>query len=216
MEVFPSIHYSITPFLLRCPRKARKIAVAKPPPTVHFPPMGANIEVKARTRDWDRQCAEARRLAGCDGVVIEQVDTFFNSPSGYLKLRELGPDRGELIYYERPGQLGPKLSMYSITPTHAPGLLCETLARAYGICGEVRKRRCLYLSEKWDGHTRIHLDEVKGLGHFIELEVVLAPGQMPEDGERIAERFRTALDIRDDDLIDCGYVDLMTAHGCGP
>ena len=178
--------------------------------------MGANIEVKARTRDWERQCAEARRLAGTEGAMIEQVDTFFNTPAGYLKLRELAPDRGELIYYERPGQPGPKLSEYSITPTGTPAALCETLARAFGICGEVRKRRWLFLSAKWDGHTRIHLDEVKGLGHFIELEVVLAPGQPPEEGEQIAERFRAALDIRDDDLIDCAYVDLMTAHGCGP
>ena len=178
--------------------------------------MGANIEVKARTRDWERQCAEARRLAEADGEVIEQVDTFFNAPEGYLKLRQVTPERGELIYYERPGQLGPKLSEYSITPTDAPGALCETLARAFGICGEVRKRRQLFLSKQWEGHTRIHLDEVKGLGQFIELEVVLAPGQPPEEGERIAEHFRAALDIRDDDLIDCAYVDLMTAHGCGP
>ena len=178
--------------------------------------MGANIELKARARDWAVQSAEAGRLAGAEGTVIEQVDTFFNSPSGYLKLRQIAPDRGELIYYERPGQLGPKLSEYSITPTDAPAALCETLARAFGIFGEVRKRRWIFLSEKWGGHTRIHLDEVKGLGQFIELEVVLAPGQPPEAGERIADRFRAALDIRDDDLIDCAYVDLMTAHGCGP
>ena len=57
---------------------------------------------------------------------------------------------------------------------------------------------------------------VKGLGRFIELEVVLAPGQSPEEGEKIAERFRAALDIRDEDLIDCAYMDMMTARGCGP
>jgi adenylate cyclase class IV len=178
--------------------------------------MGANIEVKARTRDWENQFAEAGRLAGVEGALIEQVDTFFKTPSGYLKLRQFGPDRGELIYYERPGQRGPKLSEYSITPTDSPAALCETLARAFGVCGEVRKRRWLFLSREWGGQTRIHLDEVKGLGQFIELEVVLEPGQPPEEGEQIAERFRTALDIREDDLIDCAYVDLLAAHGCGP
>ena len=178
--------------------------------------MGANIEVKARTRDWTQQLAEAGRLAGTEGALIEQVDTFFKAPAGYLKLRQLGRDRGELIYYERPGQPGPKLSEYSITPTDSPSALCETLARAFGICGEVRKRRWVFLSDKWGGHTRIHLDEVKGLGQFIELEVVLTPGQAPEEGEQIAGHFRAALDIRDDDLIDCAYVDLLAAHGCGP
>jgi adenylate cyclase class IV len=178
--------------------------------------MGANIEVKARSRDWSGQRAEAGRLAGTEGALIEQVDTFFKTPAGYLKLRQFAPDRGELIYYERPSQQGPKLCQYSIVPTDSPAGMCETLARAYGVCGEVRKRRWLFLSGKWGGQTRIHLDEVKGLGNFIELEVVLAPGQPPEEGETIAEQFRAALDIRDDDLIDCAYVDLMTAHGCGP
>jgi len=178
--------------------------------------MGANIEVKARIRDWERQRAEARRLADEEGEIIEQVDTFFTVPSGHLKLRQLGDERGELIFYERADLPGPKLSEYSITQTAVPAQLCETLARALDICGEVRKRRFLFLSTKWESRTRIHLDEVKGLGQFIELEVVLAPGQSPEEGERVAEQFRAALDIRDDDLIDCAYVDLMTAHGCGP
>jgi adenylate cyclase class IV len=178
--------------------------------------MGANIEVKARIRDWDRQFAEAERLAGGRAAMMDQVDTFFNAPTGLLKLREFAPDRGELIYYQRPDQPGPKLSEYSITATNSPSSLCETLAQALGIFGELRKRRWLFLSNRWDGHTRIHLDEVKGLGRFIELEVVLAPGQPPEEGEEIAGHFRAALDIQDEDLIDCAYVDLMAAHGCGP
>jgi adenylate cyclase class IV len=178
--------------------------------------MGANIEIKARIRNWARQHAEARRVADGEGEILEQVDTFFSVPCGRLKLRRLGDERGELIFYERPDVPGPKLSEYSITHTTEPAHLCETLARALSICAEVRKRRTLFLSTKWESHTRIHLDEVKGLGQFIELEVVLAPGQSPEIGEQVAEKFRTALDIRDADLIDCAYVDLMTTRGCGP
>ncbi|MFN0113878.1 MAG: class IV adenylate cyclase [Paracoccaceae bacterium] len=178
--------------------------------------MGANIEIKARIRNWARQRAEARLIADGEGELLEQVDTFFAVPAGRLKLRQLGDQRGELIFYERPNVPGPKLCEYSITPTTAPAQLCETLARALGICAEVRKRRTLFLSTKWEGRTRIHLDEVKGLGQFIELEVVLAPGQPPEAGEQVAEKFRTALDIRDADLIDCAYVDLITTRGCGP
>jgi adenylate cyclase class IV len=178
--------------------------------------MGANVEVKARIRDWTRQFAEAGRLAGGPATVIDQVDTYFHVPAGHMKLRQFAPDRGELIYYQRPDQPGPKLSEYSITATSAPASLFATLAQALGVAGEVCKRRWLFLSDRWNGHTRIHFDEVKGLGRFIELEVVLEPGQSPEEGEEIAEQFRAALDIRAGDLIDCAYVDLMTAHGCGP
>ena len=177
--------------------------------------MGANIEIKARSRDWERQVAAACELAGGPGEVIEQVDTFFRVPSGRLKLRQLGESRGELIFYERRDLPGPKLSEYNITPTATPVPLRNTLARALGVSAEVRKRRLLFISRNWNGHTRIHLDEVDGLGRFVELEVVLGPGETPEQGETIAGKFRAALDIRDPDLIDCAYVDLLTAHGRG-
>jgi adenylate cyclase class IV len=177
--------------------------------------MGANIEVKARANDWDAQRARAARLAGTEPLLLEQVDTFFKVPAGRLKLRHLAPDQGELIFYQRPDQLGPKRSDYSVAITDRPEALRETLAQALGVWGEVKKRRWVFVSEAFGGHTRIHFDEVKGLGQHIELEVILQEGQSPEDGERIAEEFRAALDIHDDDLIDCAYLDLLTAHSGG-
>ena len=177
--------------------------------------IGANIEVKARTHDWDAQRALAEKLTGSQATLIEQVDTFFQVPVGRLKLRKLGPDCGELIYYQRPEHLGPKLSDYSVTVTDRPDELHDTLAQALGVYGEVRKRRWLYISNAYGGHTRIHFDEVKGLGQYLELEVVLRPEQSPEDAERIAVELRTALDIRDEDLIECAYMDLLTARSGG-
>ena len=177
--------------------------------------MSTNIELKARVKDWERQ--RQRAIALADGAVVEidQVDTFFAVPAGRLKLRQLAPDRGELIFYQRPDQAGPKRSEYTVTVTDQPGSLCDTLARALGVSGEVRKRRWLFLSGKFGGQTRIHFDEVKGLGQFLELEVMMAPGQPVEDGERVAMEFRAALDIRDEDLIECAYVDLLTAYSGG-
>ena len=177
--------------------------------------MSANIELKARVHDWERQRHLASGLAGAAAVLIEQADTFFLIPVGRLKLRQLAPDHGELIFYQRPDQPGPKRSDYTVTVTDQPQSLCDTLAQALGVSGEVRKRRWLFLSEKFGGHTRIHFDEVKGLGQFLELEVVLVPGQPVEEGERIVGEFRAALDIRDEDLIECAYVDLLTARSGG-
>ena len=177
--------------------------------------MGANIELKARANDWEGQRALATRLTEAEPTLLEQVDTFYNVPAGRLKLRQLAADSGELIFYQRPDEVGPKLSDYSVSVTDHPETLRDTLAQALGVCGEVKKRRWLYLSNAFGGHTRLHFDEVKGLGHFIELEVVLQEGQSPEDGERIAEELRTALDIREEDLIECAYLDLLTAHSGG-
>jgi predicted adenylyl cyclase CyaB len=75
--------------------------------------------------------------------------------------------------------------------------------------GEARKRRWLYLA----GQARIHLDEVEGLGTFLEVEVELQPGQSPAEGERIARELRRGLDVRDDDLVRGAYLDLLGTAG---
>ena len=79
------------------------------------------------------------------------------------------------------------------------------LELAYGIRGVVRKTRYLYLV----GQTRIHLDDVEGLGQFMELEVVLEDGQSDADGQVIAEGLMTALGVESGDLIDGAYMDLL-------
>lgn len=177
--------------------------------------MGANIEVKARANDWESQRSRVERLAASAPSLVEQVDTFFKVPAGRLKLRQLSPEQGELIFYQRPDLLGPKLSEYSVAITDRPDALRQTLAQALGVWGEVIKKRWLYHSSAFGGLTRIHFDDVKGLGHHIELEVILQEGQIHTEGERIALEFRAALDIRDEDLIDCAYLDLLTAHSGG-
>ena len=53
------------------------------------------------------------------------------------------------------------------------------------------------------------IDDVNLVGDFIELEVVLSSGQTDEDGESVARALMASLGIRDEDLIDCAYVDLL-------
>ena len=150
--------------------------------------MPTNIEIKARV--VERRAMEKRAAALSDSSlrVIRQEDVFFNVRKGRLKLRFFGPRRGELIFYEREDSVRPKPSDYVIFPTNRPKELREALARALGVAGVVRKTRHLYLA----GNTRIHLDEVEGLGHFLELEVVLSRGQKPREGRQIAVEARAA------------------------
>ena len=72
--------------------------------------------------------------------------------------------------------------------------------------GEVKKRRQLWLA----GRTRIHLDEVSGLGWFMELEVVMAEGDSSEKARAEAENLMARLGIVEADLVDRAYVDLLT------
>ena len=169
--------------------------------------MARNIEIKAAVDDLPALTARAARLATAGPTVIHQDDTFFRCPQGRLKLRAFGDGRGELIFYRRADATGPKTSHYEIVPTGDPDLLREVLSAAYGVAGRVVKRRTLFLA----GRTRIHLDEVQGLGDFMELEVVLATGDSEVDGMAEARALMAALGIADAALREGAYVDLLAA-----
>ena len=167
--------------------------------------MPANIEIKAHARDFAELRRRAEILGKAPGEVIPQEDTFFNVPKGRLKLRQLTPQRGQLVYYERTDISGPKRSNYYIFETSDPESLKNTLSVALGVRGIVRKTRYLYLA----GQTRIHLDEVEGLGDFLELEVVLQPEQSDAEGQSIARDLMSRLGVQEKDLIEGAYMDLL-------
>ena len=167
--------------------------------------MPSNIEIKARARDFAAMRARAEELADGPVQVIPQEDTFFSVAHGRLKLRERVADPAQLIYYERADEGGPKRSDYQIFETGDPASLKSTLGRALGIRGVVRKTRYLYLIDQ----TRVHLDDVQGLGQFMELEVVLRAGQADADGQAIAEELMAKLGVERSDLLEGAYMDLL-------
>lgn len=167
--------------------------------------MPSNVEIKARVTEPALLAEKARQLSQSECTVIRQHDTFFNCSNGRLKLRDFMNGTGQLIYYERPDSDGPKLSRYSICPTQNPDNLKNVLSDAHGIKGEVRKERHLYLI----GQTRVHVDTVEGLGHYMELEVVMRPEQSVEEGQQVARDLMKALGVSDDSLVTGAYVDLL-------
>jgi predicted adenylyl cyclase CyaB len=171
--------------------------------------MPTNIEIKARAHDPSRQTALAEALGEGPPVELHQEDIFFPALQGRLKLRILGPDHGELIHYQRADTSGPRPSLYHIAATREPKALLETLTSAFGTSGAVRKRRRLIMI----GQTRVHLDEVEGLGSYIELEVVLRRDQSHDEGMAIAQHLMRQLDIRREDLVDRAYIDLLQERG---
>jgi predicted adenylyl cyclase CyaB len=168
--------------------------------------MPRNIEIKAKVNNFNHLRLLIEKIAGNPVQLIFQEDIFFNSPSGRLKLRIYTPDRGELIYYQRPDQDGPKGSNYIISPTTEPHSLKEVLTSACGVRGVIRKQRELYRV----GQTRIHLDRVDGLGEFLELEFVMQKGQTDTEGMETLEYLLDKLGIEKKDLINCAYIDLLS------
>ena len=167
--------------------------------------MAVNIEIKARVQDFTEIKKRVEQLSDTVCQVIPQEDIFFNCPEGRLKLRQSSSRHGQLVYYHRPDIAGPKHSDYQIFATDDPAGLKDILSKAYGVRGLVSKVRNLYMV----GHTRIHLDEVKGLGNFIELEVVLQPGQTDTEGQAIADGLMLQLGIQESDLISHAYMDML-------
>jgi predicted adenylyl cyclase CyaB len=167
--------------------------------------MPRNIEIKARITRIDNLLSKAAAIADQGPIEIAQDDTFFHCDSGRLKLRTLSRSAGQLIFYRRANQQGPKESFYHVTPTTEPDSLRETLSLAYGQIGRVQKQRTLFLA----GRTRIHFDLVEGLGHFLELEVVLEDDESLEAGMQEARDIMGHLNVSQSQLIEGAYLDLL-------
>src|SRR4030095_14432591 len=160
--------------------------------------MPHNVEIKARIVSVDALAPGVAALADQGPVEIVQDDTFFACDRGRLKLRAFSGGDGQLIFYRRRHEAGPKASSFVTSATAPPDTLREALSLAYGRAGRVRKHRTLYLI----GRTRVHLDRVEDLGDFLELEVVLAEGEPSEPGVAEAQRIMAALGVAPDQLIE--------------
>ncbi|MFH1501638.1 MAG: class IV adenylate cyclase [Candidatus Eisenbacteria bacterium] len=167
--------------------------------------MPANIEIKAHLKDPGSVRALAGALASRPPERLEQQDTFFRTRSGRLKLREFGDGSAELIYYERSDITGPARSVYlRAGVADGPGV-AELLRACAGVRGVVRKVRNVYLI----GRTRVHIDDVEGLGSFVELEVVLSQECDEDQARGTAVELMRELGIAEEDLVCAAYVDLL-------
>ena len=105
----------------------------------------------------------------------------------------------------RPSDPQPKASDYHLVPAPQPETLVAALRAAMGIVNIVRNRREIYL---WH-NVRIHLDDVEGLGQFLEFEAVLSPEIDEATGRRQLEPLIAEFDIRPEDLLAGSYTDLI-------
>ena len=168
-------------------------------------PPRRNVELKARDPHPERSLERARALGADDRGELRQRDTYFAAPNGRLKLREQEPGGAELIAYERSDAARARESRYRIVAVEDPAAIREALDAALGTVVVVDKRRRLL---EWQG-VRIHLDDVEGLGAFVELEGVAdAASDLRREADLVA-RLREVLEIADDAIEATGYADLL-------
>ena len=162
-----------------------------------------NVELKARDPNPEVTIARCLTLGAVSAGTLNQRDVYFRTRRGRLKLRSQADDGSELIAYRRPDAADASESTFVRAPTSES--VVEALDVALGTTVVVAKRRHLLL---WDG-VRIHLDEVEGLGSFIEFEAVLPDAGDAETARAKLAHLRRELRIEDDALVSVGYADLL-------
>jgi homotetrameric cytidine deaminase len=167
-----------------------------------------NVELKARDRDPAATLRAALDQGAVDQGVLHQRDVYFAAPEGRLKLR-IQDDGAQLISYARADAATARLSSYRLVDVPDPDALIAALEASLGITVEVVKRRRLLL---WQD-VRIHLDEVDGLGSWVELEAVApADSDLSAEHARVAE-LRTILGMDDGQVVAEGYAAMLLASG---
>lgn len=163
-----------------------------------------NIEIKAKCNNHDaiREILNSgnAEFKGTD----HQTDTYFEVNAGRLKLRE-GNIENALIHYSREDKDEPKESDVLLYKTSKNSLLKELLTKALGKTVIIDKEREIYFID----NVKFHLDKVKGLGKFVEIEAI---GNDNEDKDSLLQQCKFYLNlfgIAKKDLIPVSYSDLL-------
>lgn len=163
------------------------------------------IEIKAFCKEQEK----IRDILNSENAIFKgrdhQVDTYFNVPNGRLKLRE-GSIENNLIHYERSDQKGPKSSSVLLYKSDLDSNLKQILERSLGVLTVINKQREIYFID----NIKFHIDEVKDLGSFVEIEAIdetgtIAKEKLKEQCEHYLEKFA----LKNEDLVECSYSDLL-------
>ena len=167
-----------------------------------------NIEIKAKCFHPEKVEAflisNGAKFAGLD----HQKDTYFNVPLGRLKLRQ-GNIENSLIFYQRPDQQGPKQSDFSLSKITDGPATEQLLSKALGIKVIVEKKRKIFFID----NVKFHLDEVPGLGSFVEIEAGnLSDSSKTVDDLRIqCDYYMKAFAVSEAELVHHSYSDMLLA-----
>ena len=170
-----------------------------------------NAEVKARCARPDETRAAILSRGGVLRGIDQQTDTYFVVPKGRLKVRE-GTIENSLIAYDRPleaGVRGSTLVLAILTPAEAAGMRA-VLEAAMPVAARVVKTREIFFA----GNVKLHLDNVEGLGSFVEIEAQC--GAAPPDRpalEAQAAQWSDFLGIAPADTIASSYAEMLAPAG---
>lgn len=164
-----------------------------------------NFEFKARLKNEKHVRAMLKRLGARLVGTDRQADTYFRVPSGRLKLRE-GRIENALIYYQRSNTPRARRATVDMMLLPRRNSVRAILTAALGLLAVVDKRREIYFVR----NVKIHLDRVRRLGKFLEVEAISRTGDLKRIRAQ-ARHFQKLFGIRSADIIGKSYADLILA-----
>jgi predicted adenylyl cyclase CyaB len=164
-----------------------------------------NIEIKALCNNPDHIRSILKEHDADYIGTDHQIDIYFEVPQGRLKLRK-GTIEQKLIFYQRNNQKGPKSSDIHLVPAEHPQEMQALLESALGTKVTVDKRREIYFID----NIKFHIDKVKELGSFMEIEAIDKDGTIGEEQLRQqCQKYMDLFSIQEDDLVAESYSDLL-------
>jgi predicted adenylyl cyclase CyaB len=162
-----------------------------------------NFEFKAHLRDEAQVRAALRGLRARGAGTDHQIDTYFRVPQGRLKIRE-GRIENALIFYRRTNVARARRSTVELMLLPRRSSVRAILSRALGVLAVVDKRREIYFV----GNVKIHLDNVRGLGRFVEVEAMTRSGDVRKVRAQ-ARRLQKLFGVSSADIVPLSYSDMV-------
>jgi predicted adenylyl cyclase CyaB len=165
-----------------------------------------NFEFKARLNNELRVREALKRLDARFIGTDHQIDTYFRVPCGRLKVRE-GRLENALIFYRRGNVRRARQAAVEIMLLPRRNPVRAILARVLGTLAVVEKRREIYFVK----NVKIHLDRVRQLGKFLEVEAISRSGDVKRLRSQ-ARQFQKLFGITAKDIVAESYSDLILAR----
>nr|WP_320118538.1 class IV adenylate cyclase [uncultured Marinifilum sp.] len=167
--------------------------------------MPLTVEIKAYCKNQDKIRNILKENKAIFKGTDHQIDTYFHSKTGRLKLRE-GNIENNLIYYVRENTKVSKQSKVTLYETKPKSTLKAILEKSIGTKCVVDKQREIYFID----NVKFHLDTVKNLGDFIEIEAIDIDNNIPKDKlQEQCNYYIKLLEINAKNLISHSYSDLL-------
>ncbi len=163
--------------------------------------MPLNLELKVKLKSFEKTKKLLKELNSDFVKILNQKDIYYKKSGSLLKLRIENGEQS-IIKYLRDEKGNDRFSDYEFLRFES-GNAEKFFKSIFKIEAVVQKKRLLYMFD----NTRIHIDTVKGLGNFLELETLVLKGR--NDAKKRFAYIKEVLELNELTELKKSYRDLI-------